>query len=436
MKIVIRNIIKNIMNNTMRNVTTSILKNTINMIRNIILIIMVLLLITSSTGCKSRFLPTRREIDDLQLVQVLGVDKSEENPEEIMITLASKRLTDGSSQNSDKTTEGHGSSGTKKALIETARGKTIFEAIRNVQTHSDKTIFWGHTGYFLIGEEAAKENINKFIDFITRDHEFRIDAKIFIVKGSTAKELMEEINKTEYFIYDKLTSLGKSLEFLSISEEMKVSDLMRFFDIHHSSARVPCIELVTRENEKNAKIHDIDFYGYSIFKDLKLVGFIGRDISRGVNFITNNITSSIIVVKDPLGQNISLEIIQSNTNVIPHFIGDTLKEITIKVKVLSNLGEVQSQIEAINENLIHYMEQQQSEIIKKEIEDVIQLVLELKSDCLEICDKIRVSRPIKWHKIENQWMEIISTVKINVQVESKIERTYELREPSGYKGEN
>ncbi|KNY28839.1 Ger(x)C family spore germination protein [Pseudobacteroides cellulosolvens] len=402
--------------------------------KKILFSIVLLLLVICSTGCNIDFLPPRREIDDLHLVQVIGIDKLLDTSNNMMLTVASQKITDegGGQETQGKSGEGTSNPG-GKALIETSVGKTIFDAARNIQTHSDKTIFWAHTEYYLVSEEAAKENIVKYIDFFTRDHELRIDAKIYIVKGSTAKEVIEAVNKTEFFVIDKLKSLGRNIKLLSISEEMKVSELMRFIDLHHSSARVPCMELVNRERG-NKKILDMDIYGYAIFKDLKLVGFIGKDISRGINLLTDKVDSSIVVVKDLSGQEVSIEITRNNTEVIPHFIGDNLTEVTIKAKVTSNLGEVHSHMKVLNENSIHYMEAQQSDILKREMEDVLKRVLEMKSDCLEICDKIRMKSPLKWHKIEKHWLQIIPTLRFNIEVESKIERTYDLREPSGYRG--
>lgn len=402
--------------------------------RKILIGLILFLIVIGSAGCKRDFLPQRQEIDDLQLVQVIGIDKSVDNPKNPMITIASKKLTEpegqGSPENSGESSRSQGG----KALVQSSQGKTLFDAVRNIHTQSDKTMFWGHTRYYLIGEEAAKENIARYIDFFTRDHELRIEAKVYIVKGSTAKELIEQVNKTDFFILDKLDSLGQNIKLLSTSEEMKISDLMRFIDIHHGSARVPCLELVSRESEGKKQVLDMESFGYAIIKDLKLAGFIGRDISRGVNLITNNVDSSIVVVRDLSGQDVSLEIIQSNTEVIPHFVGDKLTEVTIKAKVTSNLGEVQSQTEVMNEESILYMETQQSEILKSDMEAVLKKVLEYESDCLNICDKIRLKRPVKWHKIEKQWMQIIPEIKFNILVESQIERTYDLREPSGYKG--
>ncbi len=401
--------------------------------RKILLSILLLSLISNLTACDAaKFLPLRQEIDDLQLVQAIGIDKSESGSP--MISIASQNLRGGGGQESPES-GGEGNAGnSEKAIILTAEGKTVFDAVQNLQTHSDRTVFWGHSAFYLISEDAAKENIAKYIDFFTRDHELRINANVYIVKGMTAQELMEQINTTDYFILDKLDALSKNIKLLSISEEMKVSELMRFIDIHHGSARVPCLQLVHRQGTGNKQIPDIDSCGYAVISDLKLAGFINKDISRGVNLITNNVGSSIVTVKDLSDQDASLEIIQSKTEVIPYFVGDELKKITIETRVKSNLGEVQSQMKITEADSINYLEKQQSEILRKEIEAVIDQALKFKSDCLDICDKIRLKRPVKWHKIEKDWMEIVQKVEFDVQVKSVIERTYEIRDPSGYKG--
>jgi len=391
--------------------------------------IVFIFLFVNLTGCN--MLPQSKEIGDLQLVQVIGIDKLPDGTDDCMLTIASKNLEIGAGQESSGNVEGSSKSNGKKALVLTSKGKTLFDAERKLQTHSNKTIFWGHVEYYLIGEEAAKENIVKYIDFFTRDHELRIESKVYIVKGSTAKDLIEKFNEGDFYILDKLEILGRNLELLSNSEEIKVHDLMRFVDIHNESARVPCIYLVDRDGWSEKNVKDIEICGYAIISDLKLAGYIDTSISRGVNLITNTVGSSIVVVKDLKGRDVSLEIVSSNTEVIPYFNGDDLESVTLKTKVISNLGELQSQIGSIDEEMITYMETQQSEILKKEMESALKKVLEYKSDCLEICDRIQLKRPLKWRKIEGQWMQIFPNIRFDIQVESIIQRSYEIREPRG-----
>ncbi len=403
--------------------------------RKIVICTVLLFFIMDLTGCEQNILPKRKEINDLQLVQVVGIDKLPDNTTDCMVTIASKNLESGGGQESSGSMGGSedksAGSSKSKALVITARGRTVFDAVRNIQTHSNKTIFWGHSDFYLIGEEAARDNIAKYIDFFTRDHELRVDSRLYIVKGSTAKDMIEQFNLTGFFIIDKLESLGQNLKLLSNSEEMRIHKLMRFLDIHHASARVPCLYLTNRDSETGKRIKDIDTCGYAIFSDFKLTGFVGIDISRGVNLITNSVNSSIVTVKDSTGQDASLEIIDSRTKVIPYFNGDDLESILLKTKVSSNIGEIQSQTDFKDEKSISNMESQQSEILKNEMLKVIEEIVKYKSDCLEICDGIRLSKPLKWHRIKDNWMEIYTSIPIDVQVDSIIKRTYDIRDPIG-----
>ena len=406
--------------------------------KNLILpLILIVMLCTS--GCRSTALPQRREINDLLLIEVMGVDKSTEERDNQIITIASRRL-DQSETGQTQQDGSDGSGGERKtgpggkALIATAEGKTLFDAARNIQNNTDKSLFWAHTKYLLIGEEAARDNIAKYTDFITREHELQLNILVFVVKGMTAKELIMQFNQSEFYIADKLDNLIRSSKLLGTSGELNIAELMRFFDIHFGSARIPCIQLIYQDSDKGQKIPDIASNGYAIVADLKLVSYIERDISRGVNLISNNLESSIVTVKDLNGKSASLEIIMSNTEAVPHFKGDVLEEVTLKAEVISNLGEVQSQVSSMYDENIKYMESQQSAILKNEMRRVIEIAKESESDCLGICDMIRLKSPVKWHRIEDQWKEIMQYLKISVEVESKVRRSYELDEPSAYKG--
>jgi len=389
--------------------------------------------LTVAAGCEAKLLPQRREIDEQQLVQVIGIDKVTGSENDCIITVASKNISGETQSGKSDGGAGEESKG-KKALILSAEGKSVFDAVRNIQTHSDKTIFWGHIDYCLIGEEAARENITKYIDFFTRDHELRIDYKIYIVRGSTVKDLIEEFNKSEYYIQEKLESLGKSHKLLGTSDELKDHELIRFLDIHGGSARVPCITLTVRQGN-DGQVPDIESCGYALISEEKLVDFIERDISRGVNLIANKIDSSVAVVKDMDGQDVSLEIIQSKTDVIPHFDGDMITGVTLKTKVMANIDEIQSHVDIKSKQFIQYLEAQLSDVLKREMEAVIKKVVENESDCLGICDRISLKSPIKWHKIKNQWLELMLKIKYEVEVSSKIKDTYDIKEPTGSKGE-
>lgn len=41
-----------------------------------------------------------------------------------------------------------------------------------------------------MGEEAAREDLGKYIDFVTRDQDMRMSLHIVVAKGATAEEVL------------------------------------------------------------------------------------------------------------------------------------------------------------------------------------------------------------------------------------------------------
>ena len=55
----------------------------------------------------------------------------------------------------------------------TGEGSTLSEAHIKMTTYSNKDVRLAHTEFILIGEKAAKKNIFKYLDFLSRDYETR-----------------------------------------------------------------------------------------------------------------------------------------------------------------------------------------------------------------------------------------------------------------------
>ena len=109
----------------------------------------------------------RTQIENLYPIILGGVDKNHNREKPYQITTVSP------------TTEEQAE---KPTNIMSISGKTVFEANRMIGMYAENDIYWGHAKYVLIGEEAARDDINKYIDFFIRDNEPRITIAPIIVK--------------------------------------------------------------------------------------------------------------------------------------------------------------------------------------------------------------------------------------------------------------
>ena len=115
-----------------------------------------------------------RPVEDLALIQTIGVDRA---PEGVCLSAAT-----------GKTGEGE----TPKRM--TQSGVSMLAALDQLQDRTPSAeLFYAQTSYLLLGEEAAAAGgLAPLLDFIARDPDMRLSTPLFIVRGGTAQQAVME----------------------------------------------------------------------------------------------------------------------------------------------------------------------------------------------------------------------------------------------------
>jgi len=389
------------------------------------------LLILLLTGCGDGHpLPPQMEIDDIDLIKVIALDRCHD-ANKVKITVTFQKATAVSSGQES------GSIGNEQVIVLSSLNDTVQAAIRQFQTYTSNKVFWGHTGFYLIGEDAAKEDIVKYLDFLARDHDFRPNCRVYVTYGK-AGDILEKSNLPGFFIADYLESLTENTKLLSKSGNLKMMRLMHELDENTIfGLAIPAIsldgELVKSKGSQFPLKEAVRVEGYAIIKDFKLAGFVSQSDSRGYNIIMNNASRGMIGITDESGENVGVEIMGINSKTIPVIKNGQVTEIRIKTRLETNVDEVHSRKDIFTEDSLIYLEQQQAEVIKKEMENCMKLAKDLEADFLGIGKAVKLKHPIVWNRIKDHWDEIFREIEIKFEIDSHINRTYDIREPNGYK---
>lgn len=247
---------------------------------------------------------------------------------------------------------------------------------------------------------------------------------------------METTSTTDMFISDRLNTLLNSAGDMSESGEMTLGDLTVMLDENYSSSYVPCIHLekLLHKSAADKSKNDIVLDGYSVFKGSKMIGFIKGGTAKGLNLLVNKFNSSIIVGEDSVGMGISMEIIKAKTKIKPVFDSDGNLAIKANVQIVSNIGEYEGKEDIFQRNQIKILEKQQEKIIKSYVESAVTFAQENKVDIFGIGNKVWIKYPSKWRFLKKDWENTFSSTPIKVIVESKINKTYDVDEPTDEKG--
>jgi len=369
------------------------------------------------TGC-SQLMRNRTEIDRIFNTRIIGIDKLEEN--KILFTITTKAGAT-NSQNSQE--------GAKASEILVTEGATVFEASRNMQQYAHKKPHYGHTEFVLFGEDTAKEGILPYLDFISRNLEFRYNAKIYIIRGDKANSFISRVNTGNLFLADKLSLMEDNAYAQSKTSKVTLSEALYIYSKKNVSTFLPVITIApTMVGESQSEgNYDLIFKDYAIFRKDKLEDYLGDELSIGVNFVTNRIQSGIILIDAKDKKKVSMEIIESKTSIKPYMDENGLK-CTINVKFNTNVAETLSKQDIFTEDGFQFLEHQQEAQVKKEIEKVLSYAQEKNMDFFGILTKFRIKYPMMKDELDEKWNELFPEIKFEVKVDSNVNRTYLIKD--------
>ncbi len=387
-----------------------------------IVIFSILFIFIFLTGCN--YFPKFVEIDDNFIVLALGIDKGIENKDNFRVTLVTKDLRE--------TTDTKQEGGANKGVFVKFESATIFDAIRRIHTIAYKDVFYGHIEFIIIGEELARENINKTLDFIVRNYELRTMMPILIARGITAEEILDSEDEYENFVPNILDELLKNIGGHSISKVVSLKDVCVSFNSEYGDTIIGSIHKKNIQGENSKEITTIELDGYAVFNKFKLIDFLLQNNARGANFINNDINSGIIVIEDATGKKNSLEILEATSKIEPKYINNTF-EANISIKVITNIDEIQNEENYFTVELIDEFNNKQKNVVLQEAQSALNFSQQNGVDIFNIGDEIYHKYPLKWDKIKDNWKEIYKQMKININVETKINGTHIIYDPIGVK---
>ena len=397
----------------------------------IIKIITVLIIIIFVSLTSKSLLPKSNEIDDMEILKLTGLDYIEDASDENKATLSflMEKEETGSGGNDQ-------GSQTQNQKVITYKAMTFNEAVRSMQFYTDKSMAGSHVKYFLIGEETAKNNIDKVLDILSKDQEVRLSSYVYIIKDMTAQEFLNEVIGLEYNLSDVLDNMERNssqktiVKYITISEilysklsgkEIYLIPTLEFTDNVKNMSEVKSEEEETEELKKQ-----FEFYGYCIMKDNKIVDFLDDKESIIYNMLINESDGGNIDVKNEKGEVASFGINDISTDYSFKFDSENnIETVVVNLSFRSNFEEVLSEEKITDENVLLKYEKLQEENIKKQVQELIAKSQELNLDIFGIGEKLKLKHPYKYRKIQDDFKKIYKTLNIKVSVNVDIERTYD-----------
>lgn len=369
-----------------------------------------------------------RELNEIGLVMAVGIDRKK-GERYFTVTVQIAKPSSAAGQG------GKSGGGEDAVWVGSARGKTIFEAVRNIAKSSSRRVMWAHNNIIIIGESLAEQDVSPVVDFFTQNHELRMktwvavahgDAKAYIA-AKTGIENIPGISLAELFRYHELPA------------ESVATDMVRFFRDYKSETTQPLVSALTMQDEEEvapgSNGRQIQLEGAAVFRGTKMIGWTSPEETRGLAWLRNEMGNSIIVVSgfENEEQKVSVELKDTKIKMKAKVEGE-IPSIIIDIRAKGDISEIDLPSDKNMEKLKAEVEAKAAYEIKREIKlglDKVQK--EYKSDVLNFGRIVHIANKHEWYKrLDMKWEEIYPQVPYTVNVTLDIDSAATYQEPLEY----
>lgn len=370
----------------------------------------------------------RAELQDLDIVSAIGIDEGGddvENRYRVTVQVINEGQIAGGQQ-------GGGKVETAPITSFSATGSTIAEALRKIAPKSPNELFFPHVQLMVIGEELARnKGIQDLFDWIERDSKFRTLFPILIVRGNTAKNLLQITTSLETVPASKIVGGLETTkriwgEYASTRADQVIQQL------GGEGANLTGVEITgdPKEGNKLTNIQQInpktnlEVKGLAIFKKGKLQKWLDGDAARGATWINNEFTESVMNLDCEKKKNgIAVDLMRSQTTVKAR-IKNRKPVIHLTVQSEGHISEVHCPIDLGKHKIIEKLEKQMEKEIKEEVMMALEAAKEQKSDIFRFGETVNRENPKLWKEMKKTWDdEIFPETEVIVDVKAFIRRS-------------
>lgn len=361
----------------------------------------------------------RRELNELSIAVAMGIDLSK-NGYILSLQIVNAR----------EIAAKDGAGYSLPVTVYREEGKTVFEALRRVSSKLNHKVYLSHMRIVVISEELARRGIGEPLDFVSRDHEMRTDFFVVIARQRRAEEVISILTPMAKIPANQMYSSLRTGEttWASVTDvtlDLLMSDLL-------TKGKNPAITGVSivgdtesGEMQSNVKVSQPpaipQYSGMSVFRDDRLVGWLTEFESRGYNYFTDRVQSTVVRIACPPRGHIGVELIRTKSKLKARM-EDGRPILSVTLDAEGNLGDVECGLDITKEDTLRRLEADAEEAIRQSMQAAVDKAKRLKSDIFGFGNALHRADAREWKRRMPEWHDTFVDVLVEVEVDVKLRR--------------
>lgn len=383
--------------------------------KKIISILLILSLLLPLSGCAG-MAANYREIEQLTLIQTMGLDSSGGG---VLLSLASAGDAEGNAPR-----------------LFSASGSTISEAMDRIYNRSfEGEIFCAHVRQVLIGEKAAEEGIEDYLNYICSSPVIRVDVPLYVVRGAEAQELIMDSGDGEAGTAEILLNLEERLERSGGEPGFATAYVLRSLK-RYGSVLVRALEFVDAAEESDEAEGTQDeppktaaYAGYAVIRGDRLCKYIDREDAAAADLLMNRAGISYIEVADGSGGTAVLELSGGGAEIEPVWRAPgELRGFDIHIDARFSVLETNSRSDLESAEYADRLTAALEEELLGRANSVLKSSASLKADFLGLAGEAERQAPDYYAQLGQDFTELLPELEFSVTVGAKLMHTNNMKE--------
>lgn len=381
-------------------------------------------------------LPTKVDVENLEVVEVIGLDKSENG---VKVTAILKK--NGEQSSSDTSEQTSSSSKYKAVTVEAMSFSQAVDILRNV---TDKYISLSHVKYYIVGEPTAKESLRDVIDYLSRTDDLESTSRLLVADSYSAQDFLKKVVDSDEDIVSNIQD--KTSDLVSRNDTVKVTvlDILDMFLQDKIQGVVPYISVIGGKGESTAfekydgsetKTDTFGFEKVGIIYDMKVEDVLSKNEIVWYNMVLADVQSIVMLV--PMSDNGSVVI---NCNREKHKLSFDVKDskvtsINLELEFIANIEEARTSEKLFDIEYITKVQENCQKEMENNITTAIKKCIESDIDYMKLGSEFELQHPYVFMKLKDNFLENLKTADIKVDVNISLNNTYDVMQSNIYQRE-
>jgi len=365
------------------------------------LLVIFLLLLPLLGGCAA-FGMSYARLEQLRVVQTLGLDEKENG---VRLTLATAADEDGGGR------------------CLSADGTTLSAALRRAQSRStEETLFCGHVRQLVVGERS---DLAPFLRYVGRSADLRLDTPLWLLRDCSAETLLTGVGSDSRGVTEILAALESELKQRGDSRSFTAGHILQ--SLEQRGCALVCLLDYTRAAERgsDSPTQTAVLSGFAIVQDGQVRSHLKAEELLGVNLLRNRLGVEQLSLRDMNGSPAVLEIRQGSSRLTPRWAEDgALRGLELTVKVEAALLEGNSR--AIDEDYLDDLAAKLEATISGQLRSLLRRAKLLRADYLELGPRVEAAAPLAFQRLEAPFSELLPGLEISLTVQGSIQHEYDM----------